>query len=217
MRTREATDASGNTYPSIFRSTVVDTTAPTITCVPDKTVECTAAWTFDAPTFSDTCGLATNAIVSTVTNTAGHCGNTFDATRTWEATDACGNKARCSQKVTVVDTTAPSITCVADKTVECTAAWTFDAPSFSDTCGLVTNAIVSTVTNSVGHCGNTFDATRTWEATDACGNKARCSQKVTIVDTTAPIMSCAADKTVQCGADWKFDEPAAIDTCSSVT
>ena len=30
-------------------------------------------------------------------------------------------------------------------------------------------------------------------------------------------MSCAADKTVQCGADWKFDEPAAIDTCSSVT
>src|SRR5438093_2250635 len=132
--------------------------------------------------------------------------------RTREATDASGNTYPSIFRSTVVDTTAPTITCVADKTVECTAAWTFDAPSFSDTCGLVTNAILSTVTNFAGHCGNTFDATRTLEATDACGNKARCSQIVTVVDTTAPIMSCAADKTVQCGADWKFDEPAAIDT-----
>src|SRR5207237_1436846 len=216
-RTWEATDACGNKARCSQKVTVVDTTAPTITCVADKTVECTAAWTFDAPSFSDTCGLVTNAILSTVTNTAAHCGNTFDATRTWEATDACGNKARCSQKVTVVDTTPPGITCVADKTVECTAAWTFDSPSFSDTCGLTTNAIVSTVTNSVGHCGNTFDATRTWEAIDACGNKARCTQKVTTVDTTAPTITCRPDKTVECTSAWSFDAPNASDTCGSVT
>src|SRR5207249_4493665 len=149
--------------------TVVATAPPSIACTANKTVECTSAWTFDAPTASDTCGSATISIVSTVTNAAGHCGNTFDATRTWQATDACGNNsATCSQKVTVVDTTPPSIACVPNKTVECTSAWTFDAPTASDTCGGTTISIVSTVTNTAGHCGNTFDATRTWKATDAC-------------------------------------------------
>jgi len=50
----------------------------------------------------------------------------------------------------------------------------------------VTITILSTVTNLTGHCGNTFDATRTWRATDACGNFAECSQKATAVDTTKP-------------------------------
>jgi len=49
----------------------------------------------------DTCGNATITIVSTVTNFTGHCGNTFDATRTWRATDGCGNFAECSQTVTL--------------------------------------------------------------------------------------------------------------------
>jgi len=71
----------------------------------------------DAPTASDTCGNVTITILSTVTNLTGHCGNTFDATRTWRATDACGNFAECSQKATAVDTTKPTITCVSNKTV----------------------------------------------------------------------------------------------------
>src|SRR5207247_10488462 len=46
--------------------------------------------------------------------------------------------------------------------------------------------VVGTVTNVIGHCGNTFDATRTWAAIDACGNSAQCSQTVNVVDTTPP-------------------------------
>src|SRR5439155_15672696 len=140
----------------------------------------------DAPTASDTCGNVTLTILNTVTNTTGHCGNTFDTTRTWPATDACGNTANCSQTVTVDDTTKPRIICMPNKTVECTSNWTFDAPTASDTCGSVTITILNTVTNTTGHCGNTFDATRTWRATDACGNTAECSQTVTVQDTTKP-------------------------------
>src|SRR5260370_3944351 len=98
---------------------------------PNKTVELGAAWSFDAPTATDNGG--TNlaiTVVSTVTNTTGHCGNTFDATRTWAATDPCGNSAQCGQTVNVIDTIAPVINCSStNKTVQLGAAWTFDAPT----------------------------------------------------------------------------------------
>src|SRR5206468_11264769 len=128
--------------------------------------------------------------ICTVTNLTGHCGTTFDAARTWQATDACGNFAQCSQKVTIVDTTAPAITCTnTSKTVQQGAAWSFDAPTATDNSGSSTITVVSTVTNVTGHCGTTFDATRTWQAADACGNSSQCSKKVTVVDTTAPSVS----------------------------
>src|SRR5207247_3816549 len=180
--------------------------------VANKTVECTTAWSFDAPIASDTCGSATITILNTVTNTTGHCGNTFDTTRSWRATDACGNTADCSQTVTVEDHTPPLISCVSNKTVECTSTWSFDAPTASDTCGNVTLTILSTVTNLTGHCGNTFDATRTWRATDACGNTADCSQKVTVEDHTPPTITCVPNKIVECTSAWSFDAPTATDT-----
>src|SRR6185503_4247685 len=174
--------------------------------------------------------------VSTVTNVTGHCGTTFDATRTWAATDACGNSSTCSQKVTIVDTTAPVITCSStcsqkvtlidttapvitcsntNKTVQCGTAWTFDAPTATDNSGTSTITIASTVTNA--GCNNTFSAMRTWKATDACGNSAQCSQTVTVVDITAPIITCVVNKTVEKGSPWTFDMPTATDTCSAAT
>src|SRR5207244_4624879 len=108
-------------------------------------------------------------------------GSTFDATRTWQATDGCGNNSSCSQKVTVVDSTAPVITCSStNKTVEQSKAWTFDSPTATDNSGSATITILSTVTNVIGHCGSTFDATRTWQATDACGNSSYRNKTVTI-------------------------------------
>src|SRR5439155_576051 len=56
VRTWTATDACGNKAQSTQTITVVDTTKPTITCLPNKTVECGSAWSFNAPTASDNCG-----------------------------------------------------------------------------------------------------------------------------------------------------------------
>src|SRR5258707_2829163 len=156
----------------------------------NKTVDFGSAWTLAAPPATDNSGTNTITIVSTGTNTAGHCGQTFDAIRTWQATDACGNFSRCSQTVNVVDTTAPTITCSnTNKSVEIGIGWTFDSPTATDNGASNTITIVSTVTNTAGHCGIGFDATRTWQAADACGNFSRCSQTVNIVDTTAPIIT----------------------------
>jgi uncharacterized protein YegL len=215
-RTWAAIDECNNSAQCSQTVTVVDSTPPIINCSnTNKTVELGTPWNFDAPTATDNSGTnITIMIVSTVTNTAGHCGNTFAATRTWAAIDECNNSAQCSQTVTVVDTTPPIITCSnTNKSVELGTAWTFDAPTATDNSGTnITIMIVSTVTNTAGHCGNTFAATRTWAAIDECNNSAQCSQTVTVVDTTPPIITCSnTNKSVELGTPWIFDAPTATD------
>ena len=181
-----------------------------VSCATNKTVNCGTAWTFDAPTATSPCGTnVTITILSTVTN--GVCPPVI--TRTWQATDACGNTSTCSQTVTVVDTTPPVFICATNKSVVCGTAWTFDVPTASDACSgtNVTITILSTVTN--GLCPQVI--TRTWLATDVCGNTSTCSQMLTVVaDTTPPVIICPTNKTVICGTAWFFDVPTASDACS---
>ena len=110
---------------------MVDTTAPKIDCVADKTVECPATPEFDDPTVSDLCDAA--PVVTPV--------DTEDlsdrARRVHPHMDGDGQlrqQGQLLQTITVVDTTAPKIDCVADKTVECPATPEVDAPTVSDLC-----------------------------------------------------------------------------------
>ena len=209
-RTWLATDLCGNTNTCKQTVTIVDTTPPVITCATNKTVQCGTAWTFDVPTASDACSGTNVAITILKTVTNGICPQVI--TRTWKATDVCGNTNTCIQIVTVVDDTPPVITCATNKTVICGTAWTFDTPTAVDACSgaNVTIFIINTVTN--GSCPQVI--TRTWLAMDACGNCEVCSQTVTVVDTTPPVITCATNKTVNIGTAWTFDAPTASDTCS---
>jgi hypothetical protein len=153
---------------------------PIFNCPPDKTVECGTAWTFDTPTATNSCSGtdATITVLDTATSSTDlSCQKTF--TRTWIATDLCGNTNICSQTVTEIDTTPPIFACPTNKTVNCGDAWTFDAPAVTDNCSgtNVTLSIFSTVETNDG-CAQIF--TRTWIATDACTNTATCSQTVTV-------------------------------------
>jgi hypothetical protein len=72
----------------------VDITPPVITCSPNKTIECDAEVVFDIPTAIDNCsGVPVIVVVSTSID---------GLTRTWKATDACGNVSTCSQTITVL-------------------------------------------------------------------------------------------------------------------
>jgi len=198
-RTWTLTDASNNPSSCDQIITIVDTTPPAISCPADVTVECgdsTAPSATGMATGTDGCGSVN--ISSTDSSVAG-CGNTEVITRTWTATDDCGNPTTCVQIITVVDTTPPTISCPADVTVECgdsTAPSATGMATGTDGCGSVN---ISSTDSSVAGCGNTEVITRTWTATDDCGNPTSCTQIITVVDTTPPTITCPPDVVLECG------------------
>src|SRR5262249_22235043 len=150
--------------------------APTLSCLPDKTVQCGAPWFFDPPSVL-TNGCGTNYALRAIAYTNKYA--CMRATITWILTDCCSNEVYCSQSVTINDFNPPNVTCPANKTVECGTAWNFDTPTaVDDCCGTnVTITVLSTTTN-----GNTclMTLTRNWQISDCCSNTAFCSQIVTV-------------------------------------
>ena len=88
---------------------MVDTTAPVLAGVPaDATVECDSVPVKASPTASDDCD--DNPYIAYVeVRKDGNCPNNYTLTRTWTATDDCGNASRKSQVITVQDLTPPVV------------------------------------------------------------------------------------------------------------
>ncbi|HEX5042337.1 MAG TPA: HYR domain-containing protein [Candidatus Polarisedimenticolaceae bacterium] len=89
------------------------------------------------------------------------------------------------------DTTAPAVTCPADmEAIECTgpdgAAVTYDVPEATDACDVAVDVVCTPPPGSTFPLGET-EVTCT--ATDNAGNATACAFTVTVVDTTAPVLS----------------------------
>ena len=63
---------------------------------------------------------------------------------------------------------------------------------------MVTVPTVTFADVSVDACGNTETITRTWTATDECGNAVSQDQIITVEDTTPPVLTIPGDATVEC-------------------
>jgi hypothetical protein len=118
--------------------------------------------------------------------------------RTWTARDDCGNQSTCVQQITVRDTTPPAVT-VKDFVLECPATDTstnaIDVPVIQDVCGSVRVSYSDIVSNS---CGNSKVIFRTWTATDESGNSTNVLQRITVQDTTPPVVTAPANLTLAC-------------------
>ena len=214
-RTWTATDGCGNTASCTQKIYVQDTTPPTIVCPPSATLDCDGV-VVSQPTVSDNCDPNPSVTFSDSTP-SGSCPTTI--TRTWTATDACGNSASCNQSILIDDATPPSITCPANVTVECDESVD---PSNTGTAGAADTCSSVTVTYSdsaaPGTCPNEGVITRTWTATDACGNKASCDQTIVIVDATPPTIVCPPAVTIDCTVTGGNTGTAtATDNCGSAT
>jgi len=110
---------------------------------------------------------------------ASNCFNQFVIARTYRATDVCGNQAECVQTITVQDQTPPNLACPNSITLSCgsdLAAPDTSLVTASDGCGGgIVNVTFVSDRMSASNCVDQFVITRTYRATDACGNQAECS------------------------------------------
>jgi PKD repeat protein len=215
-----ATDTAGNTASSSFNVIVRDTTPPIVAAPADITVEATSAGgavvTF-TPAATDL--VATPTIVSSPAS-----GSQFSLGTTTvqvTATDAAGNSSQASFNVTVVDTTAPTLTVPADITVEAIspagAIVTFAATA-TDAVDAQPTFTLSPASGSQFPLGET---TVNVTATDDAGNTASGTFKVFVVDTTGPTIVLPPDQTFEAtsaaGAVVNFSEATTPGETSTIT
>jgi hypothetical protein len=218
-RTWTSHDGCGNVGSAVQTITVRDVTAPVLTLPPNLTLECPADTSTNntgVASAQDTCSASTVTYSDVVSNT---CGGAKVIRRTWTATDACGNNASAVQTITVHDTTPPTISAPPNLVLECPADTRTNSTGVAvaqDGCGSVTIQYSDAVTNG---CGGTKLITRTWTASDGCGNSASAVQTITVRDTTPPSLVLPHNLVQQCPGDTRTNItglPTAIDGCGSV-
>lgn len=197
-----ATDAAGNSTSCSQSFTTSDVVPPELSgCPADLFVRCTPPPPAAVTAFD---GCDPNPAVSIgEVREPGSCADEFVVVRTWTARDACDNVSTCEQRITVRDDIAPSMAGVpADLVLECSDPIPPPASSVvaSDDCDPMP-ALAFAERVEPGCCPGSTVMTRTWTATDRCGNTATREQVITVRDTRPPALSgCPADAVVECGS-----------------
>ncbi len=231
-----ATDAAGNTSMCTAVITVVDNEDPVITtCQGDTTIPLDANCQAAVPDYrgsivaTDNCSTTFTVLQTPIPGTI-ISGNNTTQVVILTVIDGAGNTDNCTFIVTAVDNTPPSITCVANTTVdadsgvcEYTVQGTeFDA-TFTDNCsgGTITNTFNGgpSLAGAVLPIGTT---TVGWIAVDGSGNLVNCTTVITVVDNQAPVANCPSDIVVSndvgsCDAVVNFTLPAPTDNCPGAT
>ena len=204
-------------------SVAPDTEDPVVTCPQNIVVgndpgECGAVVDFTATASDNLPGVSLSYSVAS--------GSLFDVGTTTvmvTATDANNNTAECSFEVKVDDVNPPvPQTEPADLTLQCAS----DVPApveltAIDNCeGEITVSPQVTLTPS---SLNEQVWVRTWTFTDGSGNSSSVSQTITVLDDTAPVVSCPGDQTELGDINGDFVIPdytglaIAIDNCDGET
>ncbi len=192
-----ATDACGNTDSLYFTVIIYDPLPPTLVGVPaDTSIQCGALPVAPVVIATDNCSAyPTVAMVETTSGTP--CDRTV--TRTWTATDGCGNESVAVQNIHVADTIAPVFygDLPQDMTVPCGALPLLGVVNALDNCDTYVE-ITYDQTQTGYECE--FVLERTWTATDDCGNQSTHKQTITVLDTEPPyfLSNIPADTTVAC-------------------
>jgi len=217
-----AKDACGNSASTSAVFTITDHTVPVIAALPaPSTISCPSVPEFATATATDDCSGDVTLTFKDV-RTDGSCAGSYSITRTWTATDACGNSATASQTINVQDITAPVIAALpAPSTISCPSVPEFATATATDDCsGDVTLTFKDVRTD--GSCAGSYSITRTWTATDACGNSATASQTINVQDITAPVITCVSDVIVnndpgKCAAVLTIAKPSVSENCGTYT
>jgi len=186
------TVTASNGCSSICSKTIylVDTASPVFTYVPDSLMLMCGSQvplaSTDSVAVSDNCS---GNIMLTVSDsiTGDSCPNQFNIIRIWTASDTCGNISSASQIITIIDTIPPVLIGIPSDTGVCCAD-SIPPPAnviANDSCdGAVVVMLTEVVSDSTSPFY--FTLTRTWTASDTCGNAISDSQVIEVNDTLYP-------------------------------
>lgn len=191
-------DECDNSTTTFATFTVLDDEGPMLNNVPiSTTVSCENVPPANDPTVTDNCD--NNPSLDFIeSNEAGDCPGEYTLTRMWTATDDCGNTTTAMQVVTVQDNTAPVFNSQpGNQVVSCDAVPPAAAIMATDNCDL-DPTVDFTETRTNGTCPNNYVLTRSWIATDNCGNQSMFNQTITVMDTEAPQFVGPSNLVVSC-------------------
>jgi hypothetical protein len=209
-----AIDADGHVLNYTSHVIIQDNSGPNFDMLPmSKTIQCGATATQEIQTWLANAGGAwvydcgSHITMSHSATPSASCGST---TVTFTAKDACGMRTTSTAILSVVDLVPPSFTSVqANQTITCPATPNFNAPTTNDACGSVTLSFTDLTIG--GSCPLGYSVTRTWLATDQCGNTSTASSTVTVAPAPQQSTGCAY------GYSFDNDEFVAIDSVGGIT
>ncbi len=200
-----AIDECGNTASDFATYTVLDEIAPSFTSMAGTlTIECNPAiqmaliedWIADngGATATDICGeLTWTHEYSIDPATLEGCGFSSMFEVDFTVTDECGNSNTTRGTVIIEDTTAPSITCPDNISIECGSDnqeviitnWLANVAAV-DNCETVILLANDYNEEFTAACGSTGTYTVSFTATDDCDNESECEATISIEDNIAP-------------------------------
>jgi Ca2+-binding RTX toxin-like protein len=188
-----AIDNGGNSASAIQQVSIVDTTPPIIYSVPDITAEAVVPYDniieLQEPSADDILG------VISITNDAPQFFPVGETIVIWTATDVGGNTANIEQKITVVDTTFPTLQVPDDVVTEATSLDQNEV-NLGEATSTDNGEIVS-ITNDTPEFFPIGETIVTWTTIDSSNNFSSLTQLVSVIDTTAPEILPLEDITLE--------------------
>jgi hypothetical protein len=212
-----ATDQCGNSSTAVQVINIVDTTAPIFnadnesifnyTC-PEVSIGQPAPVV--TPVAVDDCSELT---VTYSDNESGTLCNR-QITRTWTAADACGNVSTFVQTITISDLEGPVFTGPNNVSAPCdNYAGVIDLTA-TDNCSGVVEVVIAG--ESISGSGCSRIVTRTYSATDGCGNTSTFVQTIQLLDDVAPsVTNPPVAVTLDCNQPFPVYTPSWTDNCDA--
>lgn len=228
QRQWSASDVCGNTFSINQVITVQDTTAPAFLVPADTTVNCgeenDLTITGEPAMVTDNCSVEDSIQIEILSEDliAGSCENDYIVERRWRVVDECGNDSLQVQRITVIDTIAPTFnTAASDLVITCMDGVNLEqaygnwisshgGATASDLCtvdgDLNWQAWLAGTMQTVGSMpviscpagsDTLFQQTVDFAVDDGCGNSRVTQARFIVIDNTPPnIVSCPPDQTI---------------------
>ena len=185
-------DNAGNAATAQQQVSLVDTTIPTITSPNDIQIE---AISKNSNIIEIGIAIASDTIqLGEISNDAPESFPLGETVVTWTATDTSGNTASDTQLVTVLDTTAPSISQLEDIIVDATSPTSNVVELTSPISGDIISDVI--INNNAPNAFPFGETVVTWSVEDESGNISYTDHKVIVVDNSPPELTPPPDMVI---------------------